>query len=656
MNPTLLIGGVLLCVIGTGASAVLSLLARGKGLHRAAMATLALATGVGALTSIAFFIAPALQEVVPPLLGLRFQFDALSAVFFGLLNVVGCAVSVYAIAYVDQHAAEYSVRRLDALMALFILGMQGVLLASSAFGFLAFWEVMSMSSFFLVMADKKPESIRAALFYLIMTHLGAGAILSGFMLLSGGAVSADFGHIAVLASRVPTSHVLIAFILMLFGFGSKAGLWPFHVWLPEAHPQAPSHISALMSGVMLKMALYGFLRVLLTILPPIPTTWALPIIVLGLLSAVFGVLYAVIERDFKRLLAYSSIENLGLMFTMVGAAIFAQSAGMETLANAALAAVILHAIAHAIFKSGLFMGAGAVVGQLHTRDLEEMGGLAQRMPKFSGAMLLLALGAAALPPRAAFMSEWLFLQNIIAAITIAPPFEQSVLILILSGFAFVGGLAVFAMVKMFGIAFLAKPRSEHAAHATEPSKGLAWPVYFMAALTLLVGVAAPATLRTIGFNGVADAGRLTAGGGALSPLALAIVFAAIGLAVFSARRVFSKAANERAYHSWDCGQPITAGMEYTATAFSAPARFFFRMLLRTRKSVTATQVVATNPWIMQRTSTIEVRHVWLELIYTPISHAVLFVSTSVRRLHNGVIQFYIALILAALVATLVFAL
>jgi hydrogenase-4 component B len=657
MSPVFQSGGILLCLIGTCAAAILSLLARGKGMRRSAMLVLAAATAAGALVSLVSFIAgPVAGAEAPKLFGAPYSFDALTAVFFGLLNVIACAVSIYAIAYVDRYAGEYDVRRLDALTTVFILGMQGVLLAVTPFGFLAFWEVMSLSSFFLVMADKKPESIRAALFYLIMTHLGAGAILAGFMLLSGGSLAATFGQMAFIAQQLPDLSVMLAFGLLLFGFGSKAGLWPFHVWLPEAHPQAPSHISALMSGVMLKMALYGFLRILLTVLPPIPASWALPIIALGLLSAIFGVLYAVIERDLKRLLAYSSIENLGLMFTMVGAAVFARAAGLMALANAALAAAVLHAIAHAVFKSGLFMGAGAIVSQLHTRDLESMGGLAKRMPKFSGAMLILALGAAALPPFAAFMSEWLFLQNIVAAIRTAAPFEQGILIAILSSVAFVGGLAVFAMIKMFGIAFLAEPRGEHAAHAVEPERGLAWPVFAMAALTVIIGMGAPALLGTVGFVDAVDGPRLVAGGGALVPAALAAIFAAVGLVMILARRKFSEVKDERLYHTWDCGQPITSGMEYTATAFSAPARFFFRMLLQARKEVTTTPVVATNPWIARKTSTLEVRHIWLELLYLPIARAVLYLSTQARRLHNGVIQFYIALILAALVTTLIVAL
>ena len=656
MNPDFLISGIFLCLAGTCAAAIISMIARGKARRRFAMLTLAAATAIGAPTGAAAVVFRPEFQAAPALFGMRIALDPLAAVFFALLNAIACAVSIYAIAYVDGHADAYDVRRLDALTAVFMLGMQGVVLAAAPLAFLACWEIMSIASFFLVMADRKPESLRAALFYLIMTHLGAGAILAGFMLLSGGFMHAGFGWMAAYAQGLPDATLLLAFALFLFGFGSKAGLWPFHVWLPEAHPQAPSHISALMSGVMLKMALYGFLRVLLGILPPLPASWALPIVALGLLSAVFGALYAVVERDLKRLLAYSSIENIGLIFTMVGAALYARGAGLPVLADAALAAAVLHAVAHAIFKSGLFMGAGAIVGQLHTRDLEAMGGLAKRMPRFSGAMLVLALGAAALPPSAAFMSEWVFLQHVLAAVRTASPFTQGVLVAILSSVAFVGGLAVFAMIKMFGIAFLGRPRGAHAAQAQEPSIGLSAPVFAMAGLTLVVGLGAPALLAVTGFFGVTDGRRLVAGGGALSPFSLAAVFAAVGAAAFMARRLSSDAKHERAYHAWDCGQPTDASMEYTATAFSAPARFFFRLLLRSRKDVQASPIAATNPWIARKTSVLEIRQVWYELMYAPIVRAALFVSTQARRLHSGVIQFYIAMILAALIAALVISL
>ena len=485
---------ILLSLFGTILSALIAFIsAKGQG-HRAVMILLALSTGVGALSSALFLLGGQTQLIVLQsawLFGTPFVLTTLSALFFFLLNTIACLASVYAIKYVEQYAEIYNVRILDALMAIFVFGMQGVLLSGTPFGFLFFWEVMSLSSFFLVMADKEAASVRSALFYLIMTHLGAGAILAGFMILSGESNFESFTRLAVLAQNLPPATLFGVFLLFLFGFGSKAGLVPFHVWLPEAHPQAPSHISALMSGVMLKMALYGFLVMVFGVLPAAGTTASLIVIALGLLSALYGVIYAVLERDVKRVLAFSSIENMGIIFTMVGVAMFTQAQGLSDFSHVAIGAALLFAVAHAFFKSGLFLGAGVMVHAAHSRSLEVMGGIAKRMPAFSGAMLVLALSAAALPPFSAFMAEWVFIQNIVSNLATMQPLVQGVLVLVLAMMALVGGLALFAMVKFFGIGFLAEPRSEHVAHAHAPELTISLPIYLLAACSVAIGLCAP---------------------------------------------------------------------------------------------------------------------------------------------------------------------
>lgn len=654
---------VLLSLAGTLLAAFISFIsAKGQG-HRAVMTLLALSTGIGAIASAVFLVSGQTQLAISQsawLFGTPFALSTLSAIFFFFLNTVACLASVYAIKYVEQYAEIYNVRILDGLMAIFVLGMQGVLLAGTPFGFLVFWEVMSLSSFFLVMADKEAASIRVALFYLIMTHLGAGAILAGFMILSNGSLLESFTRLTILAQHLSPSTLFGIFLLFLFGFGSKAGLVPFHVWLPEAHPQAPSHISALMSGVMLKMALYGFLTMVFYVLPPPGSIAALIVIALGLLSAIYGVIYAVIERDVKRVLAFSSIENMGIIFTMVGVAMLLQVQGWNPFPDAVLGAVLLFAIAHAFFKSGLFMGAGVMVHAAHSRSLEVMGGLSKRMPAFSGAMLILALAAAALPPFSAFMAEWTFIQNLVANLSTMSPFVQGVLVLVLVTMALVGGLALFAMIKFFGIGFLAEPRSEHVAHAKAPGKLIAIPIYFLAALSILVGLLAPAILRTIGYGDLTASydlhTNIVLGAAAMNPAKLLMLLVATFVLVLLGRRAFSNVKHERVYHTWDCGQPITSGMEFTATAFSSPIRFFFRMITRTRKNMIATPIIASNPWIASRTFSLELRQIWYDDLYVPIQNACLWTSTQVRKLQNGVIQFYIALIFIALVVTLIIAL
>lgn len=633
-----------LMMLGGGLAAAIAVFGRGRTGHRVSMLVLALSAVAGAI--------PAGQAVVG---GTAFGASSFSAFFSLLLNVVGCLVALYAIAYGERYRDTYHLRSMDALTALFMVGMQGVLLSPTPFSFLLFWEVMSVASFFLVMADGQDESIRAALFYFIMAQLGAGALMAGFALLSQGQIFISFQEIASTTHTLSPQTLTIAFVLFFFSFGSKAGLWPFHVWLPIAHPQAPSPVSALMSGVMLKMAIYGFLMSI-SLFPSLPATWGLVVMIIGLVTAVYGVLYAVVDRDIKRTLAYSSMENLGLMFVMLGVAMRAQAFGYVALFIAAFTGLALHALSHALFKAGLFMGAGTVIATVHDRSFEKMGGLAKRMPHFSLAMLILSLAAAALPPFGAFVAEWLLLQQTVSSLPSLPHVEQGILVAVLAGVAFVGGLAVFAMVRFFGIAFLAQPRSQHAAEATEPPTLLSWPVMVMAFLTVALGVGAPYVVSVLsgGRNSMLiSSGRLVTGAASLSPLFLAGGLIVAVLVAYVARRVFSNPSHERSYHAWDCGQPITPDMEYTATAFSAPIRFFFRTMLRRTKTVIMTPVVPTNSWIGTRTFSLEIRRIWYDWLYVPVIRAALYVSTWVRRLQNGVVQFYIALIALALAITII---
>jgi len=655
--------GILLSLAGSVLSSLFSFISPKGKMHRVSLFLLALSSGSGTIAGVSFLLSGDSQWIILKsswLFGAPLVLQTLSAFFFVLLNMVACLASVYAIKYVEEYAHMYNVRVLDALMAIFVFGMQGVLLATSPFSFLAFWEVMSFSSFFLVMSDKENASIRAGLFYLIMTHLGAGAIMAGFLILSHGSLIESFARLALLAQTIPAPVLFGTFLLFLFGFGSKAGLVPFHLWLPEAHPQAPSHISALMSGVMLKMALYGFLMIVLSILPGVSTAGSLIVIVLGLLSAFYGVIYAVIERDVKRVLAFSSIENMGIIFTMVGVALFMQTQGQTAFSHVAVGAAILFTIAHAFFKSGLFLGAGVMVHAAHTRSLEAMGGIAKRMPTFSGAMLILILAAAALPPFSAFMAEWTFIQNLVAYLASMSFFVKGILTLVLVTMALVGGLALFAMVKLFGIGFLAEPRSEHIEHAHAPGKLLLIPIAVLSGLTILISLFAPFILHMIGFGDLAfmraQQSAITVSGSSLSP---SLIYAAfllfVGIA-FAMRLLTSNVKYERLYHTWDCGQPITSGMEYTATAFSSPIRFFFRMITRTQKRVRITPVIESNPWIARRAFSLELKQIWYDWLYVPLANAFLYTSTFVRKLQNGVIQFYIALIFIALVVTLTIAL
>ncbi|MBI2483519.1 hypothetical protein HYV74_05080 [Candidatus Uhrbacteria bacterium] len=654
--------GILVSIAGTLSAALLALCGRGLWTHRMVQVVLAMSTATGAVAGVVFLFGnrvPVLFDAVDVLYGLRLVLHPLAAIFFVIVNGIACAAALYAIPYVAAHQRTYHVPMVNSAVAVFVFGMQTVLLASNVIGFMFSWELMSMASFFLVMADRDEASVKAAMLYLVMTHLGAAAILAGFSVLGGGNPLLDFSALATSARSLSSPYILLAFALFFFGFGSKAGLVPLHVWLPEAHPQAPSHVSALMSGVMLKIAVYGFILTAMMLLPGLPPGIGMLVAGVGLVSAVAGSLAAAANRDIKQTLAWSSVENLGLIFCMLGVHMFAASRGMPELAGTAAAAALFHCVVHAIFKSGLFLTAGGIVHAMHTRSLERMGGLAVRMPVLSGAFLVLALGASALPPFGAFFGEWMFLRGLIHAFVGADAGTMAFLLAVFSGFVFASSMAIFAMVKLFAIACVGQPRSAAAAHAQEPPRGLVYPVLLLAVGMIMSGVAAATILRAIGMEYLVRTDRVFApivvSGSVLQPAGLAgMVILALVLA-FLFRRLWTGDPRERTYPTWDCGQPITAAMEYTATAFSAPIRFFFRPILQNRKIVTTAAVVATNAYVRSHTMTFASRSLWMEYLHLPIARLITWKSTQIRKLQNGTIQFYLILIFLALLVALVIA-
>ncbi len=666
MDITLLIqNGIIVSLIGTVFAGLIGLLFNNATGRVLSYSLLAFVNAIGAVASFLFLTGKESVSVIGTIpfgFDVMFRLDILSSIFLLIVTTISALCAMYAIVYVAKYEKVYHLPSLAMATALFIFGMQSVLLSMNIAGFMVSWEIMSVASFFLVMADKEKASIKAALFYLVMTHLGAGALFAGFFLLSNGKLLADLSSLAVTAQALPPTSAILALLLFLFGFGSKAGLVPFHVWLPEAHPQAPSHISALMSGVMLKVAVYGFLRII-SAFPMMPSWFGILVMVLGLLSAVFGVLYAVIETDIKRTLAYSSIENIGLIFTMIGLALYAFNNQQPMLGELCLITAVFHSVVHAVFKSGLFLTAGAIVSETHSRSLEAMGGLAKRMPILSGSFLILALSAAALPPFGVFYGEWVFLQSVVGAFFVVAtnPVFTGLLIAALAGFAFVGGLAIFAMVKLFAIACLGEPRTEQAAHAKDAKGLLLTPIIILTGLIVLFGAFAPNLLSILRADGLVETQGvspmiLVPSGGSVTPMFLmGLLILCVGL-VWSLRRLFSNVKNERPYHTWDCGQPITSGMEYTATAFSAPIRFFFRLVLRAKKTVIATPLLATNPWIAKRTMVVETNTIFSQYMYEPIGKGMIWLSEKVRKIQNGSIQLYLALIFITLIVALMIAL
>ncbi len=658
----LLYGGAFLL---SGAAA-LAAMALARSAHQSAVthALLILSGLFGLAASVGYCIelAHGVVRVVPVYATALFAFfvTPLSGFFLALVFLGVTLTSWYALGYLPRYHTHYTLPWLDFATSLFVLGMVGTLMAGQPFAFLIAWELMSVAAYFLIIADGSRESLTAGFRYLLMAQLGFLALLVGLLLLAGGDPFASWAAVAHAAAALPPSARLGAFLLLLVGFGSKAGLVPLHQWLPAAHPQAPSHSSALLSGVMLKVALYGFI-LSVGLLPAVPFSWAMLVIVLGLASAFFGVLHAVVENDAKRMLAWSSIEHMGLLFTGVGLLLALPNLPVGADAAALTAAltgfVILHALNHSLFKSGLFMATGAVVAQTHTRDLDRLGGLAQRWPLFSGAFLALALSAAALPPTGTFFGEWLLFQPLAIGFRSAAPASSLGAALVLAVVALVGGLAVFAFVKLFSVMFLGRPRSSAAEQAGEMPLLLTLPPLAAAVLVSLSGLllfpllAQPERVRLLGLpfaSAVLPGAAMSSWG---------VVFALLGSAAAAAAfyRAFAR-RTIRITETWDCGAPLTARMQYTATGFSAPIRFFFRALVLSKKTLVVEPVVVTNPWIAKRRLSWATESFWEAGLYRPVGRAAIAISASVRRLQNGAVQFYLALVFAALVGVILFAL
>jgi formate hydrogenlyase subunit 3/multisubunit Na+/H+ antiporter MnhD subunit len=486
-----------------------------------------------------------------------------------------------------------------------------------------------------------------------MTHLGAGAILLGFLILTEGSLMMEFSSISDSAASVSQQYALAALLLFFFGFASKAGLFPFHGWLPEAHPEAPSHISALLSGVMLAIAVYGMINVLL-FFSAYPYWFAILILTLGLLSALLGAFYAIIDIDIKRILAWSSIENMGLIFALIGISLLAFNEGMDVLSGAMLALSVFLAIAHAFFKSGLFLASGVLSSTFHTRSIESMGGIAKSMKVFSALVLVLTLAASALPPFAPFSGEITVIQSMFSNSFFASPLLKIALLMTIGMFGIVAGAGAFAMVKFFGIAFLAQSRTASVNISREPHKEYLFSIAFLVAGVTLLGIFAQRVLDTIARSIVEMPTN-----GAIVPidmfsLVLFMVFVLLTVGIIN---VFtSEKRHERSYQTWNCGQPIDATMEYTGTAFSAPVRFLFKPLLKANRNLSVQPIVAENYWFVKKQVHIDVKPLSDVYFYMPISRGMSRAAMLVRKIQSGNIHFYILLILLTLIVCAIIAL
>jgi formate hydrogenlyase subunit 3/multisubunit Na+/H+ antiporter MnhD subunit len=597
-----------------------------------------------------------------PDLPFHLRMDPLAGFFLMLLGAVSAGITLYATGYFrDETAGRLALIVLQ--YHVFLASMALVVLADDAYLFMVSWETMALSSYFLVTTDHKLPAIRAAGFlYLLIAHLGAIAVLLCFGVLHGG--QGDYTFDALRATELTPVWATIAFLLAFFGFGAKAGMIPLHAWLPEAHPAAPSPVSALLSGVMIKTAIYGMVRVIYDLIGGVRWEWGMVVLVIGAGTMLFGVLYALVQHDLKRLLAYHSVENIGIILLGLGMSMVFIGFGHPAAGILGLIAALYHTLNHAVFKGLLFLGAGSILHSTGLRDLNRMGGLIHSMPKTAFYFLVGALAISALPPLNGFVSEWLTFQTALQAPLLANGVVRSLLPLFAAMLALAGALTAMCFVKVYGITFLGQTRAvPTAAPARDAGNmerfGMAW----LAAGCFVLGLF-PTTflqmLNRVGFS-------LT--GGSLSDEALAsswlwlVPTAAeqasyspvIFLLVIVGVTLLAFALVRRFYHGrvrfaapWDCGYPEqTSRMQDTADAFGQPIRHVFEPIYLMQRHMPTADDPAPRYSLK-----IEDRH-WY-LLYLPIARLAAYLSARIGLLQQGKISIYLLYSFITLIALLVF--
>jgi formate hydrogenlyase subunit 3/multisubunit Na+/H+ antiporter MnhD subunit len=597
-----------------------------------------------------------------PLVGVRLELAPLGGLFVAATGVVSVAVGIYAVGYAQR---EHWARLPLVMLPVFVAAMLLVPAAGSTTTFLLAWELMAAASLVLVLTEHHREAVRSAgIFYAVMTQLGFVAILLALVLLSTAGGADAFDTISAHANGISSGTRTAVFLLTLMGFGSKAGLLPLHAWLPRAHPEAPSPVSALMSAAMVNMGIYGIIRIDLQLLgqgQPTPHWWGLTLMVFGAVSAVFGVLQASVATDLKRLLAYSTTENMGLVSLALGAATLLGSYGAKQVAGVAMTAALLLILSHAAFKTLAFLAAGSVLAATGLRDLDMLGGLARRMPATTTMFGIAALGASGLPLGAGFVGEWLLLQSLIHS----PHNDNTLLALMMplsvGAVALTTGLGIAAMVKAFGVGFLARPRSAPAETAREAPVSMLTAMA-IAAVACTVLAVAPATLAPVltpvlaglpavgGSDGTAGGPalgtflRLPGVAGSMSP---GLIAAALVLAVLLASALSRWGARRRpaeaALPLWACGaDSLGPRMQYTATSFAEPLQRVFDNVLKPDTDVEITHFAESKYMVEKITYRTLMTDPMERRLYTPVVRALTTWANLVRRAHPGSVHLYLA--------------
>lgn len=593
-----------------------------------------------------------------PWLPWHVRFDGLSGFFFLIIGIAVGTVSLYGPAYVGGYEeSRHPFAVLGLFTGLFVAGMLLVLLADDAFMFMIAWELMSVASYFLVaFQHEHPANRRAAFLYLLMAEVGALAIILGFGVLAG--FSDGFTFDALRNAQLSTTWASIAFGLALLGFGMKAGIFPVHVWLPEAHPAAPSHISALMSGVMLKVAIYGLIRFCFDLLGDVQWQWGVVLLILGTVSALGGILFAMMQPNLKRLLAYSSVENIGIIVMVLGLAMIFLDNGHPQLAALGFLAALLHAFNHALFKNLLFLGAGILHHQTHELNIDMMGGLIKKMPQTSLLFLIGCMSISSLPLFNGFVSEWLAFQAALQVDVLDNGVLRSLIPVAAAALALTAALAAACFVKVFGLIFLGQSRSHHSEKAHEVTdKSMLMGPALLAALCFLFGIFPGLVINLINSVSAQLLGQTMPNDSALGWLWLAPVSAEqasyspplvlvgallAGCATFWYLRRNQETKTMRRAATWDCGfGGVTSRMQYSSGAFTMPLRRIFAHIWLIDERIDKTMQGAMDQDVAVVHYHLHIKdHTWPRL-YQPIERGVNALAKRVGRIQTGNIRTYL---------------
>jgi hydrogenase-4 component B len=644
---------ILLTLLGLLVPLIL-IVARGTGARKLAVALILVAVSAGCVVAVGGLLgkpAPVLDISRATVFSFSLAVDPLSAFFLLLISAVAIPVTLFGGSYFELHQPEARRRWTWIFYSWFVLSMIVVVTAATGFAFLVGWELMTLVSAALILVEGDSEDRRHNVFiYLLMMHAGAAAVAAAFFLFLPFSHSLDLAALRAAGAALPAGVRAAIFLSAFVGFGAKAGLIPLHLWLPRAHPLAPSPVSALMSGIMLKTAVYGFVRFAFDFLAGGPSWFGYLVLLAGALSGLLGVLYAIAEHDLKRLLAYHSVENIGIIYLGLGTSLLFLSHQSPLWASLALIAALLHTFNHALFKSLLFLGVGAISNATHTVNLEELGGLQRRMPVTGTTFLIACCSIVGLPLFNGFISEWLTFRSFLAGSVLTNTKAQIVLPLMVGVLALIGGLAAACFAKAFGVAFLGRSRSAEADHALEAPVPMQVGMAILATACVLIGILPGILLHPlvslgqvlIPGSGVPEETLIIA---RVIPWTAAIILGVVVIAVLPKRA-------QRMVPTWGCGlSQLTSRMQYSSTAFSKPIRFVFTRVYRPDRKIE--RLPTDQPYFPVSITYSSVRTTSFEKsLYRPFVESVVWLAQGLRRMQTGNIQAYLLYIFLALVSLL----